>query len=145
VAARKAGIVEEKWARCRELGAEWLARSSPMQTFDLNQVQTEQERAGRPWREFLRVPSLSVGVYHLKAGQADAQKPHTEDEVYYVLGGRGRFREGEESVAVGPGSLIFVARSAVHRFEDITGDLTVLVFFAPPEGSLKDSPAPGKS
>jgi mannose-6-phosphate isomerase-like protein (cupin superfamily) len=116
-----------------------------MQTFDLNHLRAEQERAGRPWREFLRAPSLSVGVYHLKAGQADPQQPHTEDEVYYVLGGKGRFRDGEESVAVGPGSLIFVPRSAVHRFYDITEDLTLLVFFAPPEGSLKDQPGPGKS
>ena len=116
-----------------------------MQTFDLNHLRTERERAARPWGEFLRVPSLSMGVYHLKAGQADAQQPHTEDEVYYVLGGKGRFRDGEESVAVGPGSLIFVPRSAVHRFYDITDDLTVLVFFAPPEGSRKDDLAPGKS
>jgi hypothetical protein len=34
--------------------------------------------------------------------------------------------------------LIFVERSLEHRFFDITEDLTVLVFFAPPEGSLRD-------
>jgi hypothetical protein len=37
-----------------------------------------------------------------------------------------------------PGSILFVERAAEHRFVDITEDLTVLVFFAPPEGSLKD-------
>jgi hypothetical protein len=39
---------------------------------------------------------------------------------------------------VAPGSLIFVERSVVHRFFDITEDLTVLVFFAPPKGSRKN-------
>ena len=86
--------------------------------------------------EFLRASSLSVGLYHLKAGQADPQKPHREDEVYYVLSGKGYFRAGQEQQAVGPGTLIVVERSVEHRFYDIAEDLTVLVFFAPPEGSL---------
>ena len=81
-----------------------------MQLFDLAGLLAERARTGRPWLEFLRVASLSVGVYHLKAGQADPQQPHTEDEVYYVASGRGRFRAGEEQSAVGPGSRIGTAR-----------------------------------
>jgi hypothetical protein len=41
-----------------------------------------------------------------------------------------------------PGSLIFVERAVEHRFVDITEDLTVLVFFAPPEGSLTTGAPP---
>ena len=55
-----------------------------------------------------------------------------------VVSGKASFRAGEETQAVAPGSLIFVERSVKHRFFDITEDLTVLVFFAPPEGSLED-------
>jgi mannose-6-phosphate isomerase-like protein (cupin superfamily) len=91
----------------------------------------------RPWLEFLRTASLSTGVYHLKAGQADPQQPHLEDEVYYVVSGRAFFRAGLEQQPVAPGSLIYVERNVEHRFLEITEDLTVLVFFAPPEGSLK--------
>jgi quercetin dioxygenase-like cupin family protein len=106
-----------------------------MQAFDLASVLAERERGGRTWLEFLRVPALSVGVYHLKGGQADPQRPHAEDEVYHVLAGRGHFLAGRERRAVGPGTLLFVGRSVEHRFVDITEDLTVLVFFAPAEGS----------
>ena len=109
-----------------------------MQTFDLNDLVADSERAGQRWREFLRVPSLSMGLYRLKAGQADEQQPHTEDEVYFVLSGKAGFRAGGREQALGPGSILFVERAAEHRFVDITEDLTVLVFFAPPEGSLKD-------
>jgi mannose-6-phosphate isomerase-like protein (cupin superfamily) len=109
-----------------------------MRTFDLNDLVADSERAGQRWREFLRVPSLSMGLYRLKAGQADEQQPHTEDEVYFVLSGKAVFRTGGREQAVGPGSILFVERAAEHRFVDITQDLTVLVFFAPPEGSLKD-------
>jgi hypothetical protein len=49
------------------------------------------------------------------------------------------FRSGGQKQAVAPGIMIFVERSVEHRFCDITEDLTVLVFFAPPEGSLKAS------
>jgi mannose-6-phosphate isomerase-like protein (cupin superfamily) len=108
-----------------------------MQTFEVSKLVLEQ--GNRSWLEFLRVQSLSMGIYHLKAGQADPQQPHSEDEVYYVLSGRGRFRAGEEEVAVRPGLVIFVERLVEHRFYEITEELTLLVFFAPPEGALKAS------
>jgi len=54
-----------------------------------------------------------------------------------VVSGRASFRAGSEQLNVGPGALIYVERNVEHRFFDVTEDLTVLVFFAPPEGSLK--------
>jgi mannose-6-phosphate isomerase-like protein (cupin superfamily) len=106
-----------------------------MQTFDMGLLLAERRRSGKAWLEFLRASSLSMGVYHLEAGQDDGQKPHTEDEVYYVVAGRGKFRAGAAARDVGPGAILFVERFADHRFFDITEDLTALVFFAPAEGS----------
>jgi quercetin dioxygenase-like cupin family protein len=40
---------------------------------------------------------------------------------------------GEETQPVQPGSLVFVAAHVPHKFHDITEDLKLLVFFAPPE------------
>jgi quercetin dioxygenase-like cupin family protein len=108
-----------------------------MQTFNLSSLMAESERGCQRWREFLRVPSLSMGLYRLQVGQADEQQPHTEDEVYFVISGKALFRAGGQEQAVVPGSVIFVERAVEHRFVDIAEDLTVLVFFAPPEGSLK--------
>jgi len=110
-----------------------------MQTFDLGEVLAEREKSSRAWLEFLRVPSLSMGVYHLKVGQPDPQQPHTEDEVYYVVGGRAKFQADGKEQVVGPGTLIYVGRTVEHRFYDVSEDLTVLVVFAPPEGSLQES------
>lgn len=108
-----------------------------MESFQLTDLLNKVEQQNRPWLEFLRVASLSAGVYHLKASQADPQQPHTEDEVYYIVSGRASIQVGAEQVTVAPGSLIYVVRNVEHRFLDITEDLTVLVFFAPSEGSLK--------
>jgi mannose-6-phosphate isomerase-like protein (cupin superfamily) len=112
-----------------------------MMYFDLGQVLTQREQAGRAYLEFLRVASLSMGVYHLKAGQADLQQPHTEDEVYFVVGGRARFRAAQEVRSVEAGAMLFVEKAVEHRFFDVTEDLTLLVFFAPAEGSLQGGKA----
>ena len=81
------------------------------------------------------MPSLSMGVYRLPAGSVDPQSPHTEDEVYYVVGGRAQIRVGDEERSVGPGSIVYVAASVPHRFHTIEDELIVLVFFAPAEYS----------
>ena len=98
--------------------------------FDLRKEIETLRASGRPYREFLRVPTLSCGVYTLPAGAKDLQGPHDEDEVYFVLEGRGRLRvEGTER-AVGPGSLLYVRGTSEHSFFEIEEPITLLVFFA---------------
>ena len=97
---------------------------------EIHEQGVEREKA---YREFLRVPSMSAGVYVLAAGAIDAQRPHHEDEVYYVIRGRARFKAGSEDQEVSAGSVIFVAAEVEHRFHDITEELAVLVLFAPAE------------
>jgi mannose-6-phosphate isomerase-like protein (cupin superfamily) len=100
-----------------------------------NVAQIEQERthAGKPYREFLRVPAVSAGLYVLSAGATDPQGPHHEDEIYYVIRGRARFRTGDDDRDISAGSVLFVAGEVEHRFYDILEELAVLVFFAPAE------------
>jgi mannose-6-phosphate isomerase-like protein (cupin superfamily) len=76
---------------------------------------------------------MSVGVYVLAAGATDAQTPHSEDEVYLVARGRGRFRNGEVDVAATAGDVLFVPSHREHRFHSITEELVLLVVFAPAE------------
>lgn len=86
--------------------------------------------------EVLRSDLLSVGVYVLAAGAIDDQTPHDEDEVYYAVSGRSRFQVAGHEYSVKPGSLLFVPAKADHRFHDIAEELVLVVFWAPPEGSL---------
>jgi mannose-6-phosphate isomerase-like protein (cupin superfamily) len=66
------------------------------------------------------------------ASSAPDVQPHTEDEVYYVIEGRGTITVAGERRPVGPGSIVFVAIGVEHHFHDIEEDLKVLVFWAPP-------------
>ncbi|HTC49194.1 MAG TPA: cupin domain-containing protein [Candidatus Aquilonibacter sp.] len=99
----------------------------------IHAIEEQRAESGRPYREFLRVPAMSAGFYVLPVGATDHQKPHREDEIYYVLRGHARFQAGPEDKEVSAGSVIFVAAEAGHRFYDISEELAVLVFFAPAE------------
>jgi len=106
-----------------------------MEAFNLNDVIAQQQASGRTYLEFLKVPTLSLGLYALPERGIDPQKPHAEDEVYFVIEGRARVIVGKEERSVAPGSIIFVAAGVPHRFHSILADLKLLVFFAPAEGS----------
>ena len=101
--------------------------------FKIGEIDNERATAGKLYREFLRVPAISAGLYVLPAGATDSQRPHHEDEMYYVIRGRARFHAGDEDAEVSAGSMLFVAAEVEHRFYDITEELAVLVFFAPAE------------
>ncbi len=106
-----------------------------MQAYDLEELLAAHAEAGALYHEFLRESSLSTGLYVLPAGMPDPQQPHTEDEVYYIIGGSGQITVAAENRAVRAGSVVFVAAGVEHRFHTITEDLKILVFFAPPRRS----------
>jgi len=110
-----------------------------MQIFDLPRIIDELRQSGRLYLEFLRSREPSVGVYELPSGANDPQRPHTEAEVYYVVSGRATVRVGGEDRPVGPGAVVFVEAGVEHRFHTITEKLTLLVFFAPAEGTNRKS------
>lgn len=92
--------------------------------------------------EVLRSNLLSVGLYILAAGATDDQTPHGEDEVYFAVRGRGTLRVGADERPVNPGTLLFVPAEEVHSFHDISEELVLVVFWAPPEGTVQaDRPA----
>jgi mannose-6-phosphate isomerase-like protein (cupin superfamily) len=101
---------------------------------EISDLDARRAKSGKTYLEFLREETLSAGLYSLRAGEEDLQKPHTEDEVYYVVEGKARFRCDGEDCDVGTGSTLFVKAGVDHRFHAIVEDLKVLVLFAPPEG-----------
>jgi mannose-6-phosphate isomerase-like protein (cupin superfamily) len=88
--------------------------------------------SGERYVELFRHGTLSVELYAPRG--SDPQDPHTRDEVYVVVHGRGQFRNGDTRHPFGPGDLLFVPAGVVHRFEDFTDDLAVWVVFYGPEG-----------
>ena len=100
-----------------------------------------QDEIGERYLEFFLADTgtLSLGLYVLPAGDTDPQRPHTEDEIYYVVSGAARIQVGDEDRKIKAGSVIFVETGAPHRFHSITETLTLLVVFAPPRRSRATS------
>jgi len=105
-----------------------------MDNFELPRLFADRP-AGHNYFELIRVSAMSAGLYVLQPGEPDRQTPHREDELYYVVSGKGTIRVGKEDRPVAPGTAIFVPAGTQHHFHSITVPLQVLVVFAPAETS----------
>ena len=106
-----------------------------MDAWEIADLLEQRAESGERYLEFFESADLSLGIYRLAAAEIDPQQPHTEDEIYYIVRGRGQISVSGEDRAVRPGSVVFVAAGDVHRFHSIEEDLEMLVAFAPPRRS----------
>ena len=86
------------------------------------------------YRELVRAPALSLGLFVAAPGHGDRQTPHEQDEVYVVVEGTAVLEVDGRRTRVCAGSVAYVPARVPHRFVDISTDLRVVVVFAPPEG-----------
>jgi mannose-6-phosphate isomerase-like protein (cupin superfamily) len=83
---------------------------------------------GLEFIELFRREKISVELY--RPDKIDRQQPHLQDEIYFVLSGKGDFYCGGETVKFDKGDLLFVPGGVEHRFENFTDDfITWVVFF----------------
>lgn len=77
---------------------------------------------------------MSLHFYRLPAGTPDVQRPHKEDELYYVLSGSRTLRISADgktvNVPLTAGDIVYVPALAEHEFTG-EGEISLLVFFAP--------------
>src|SRR5438445_11677481 len=102
-----------------------------MESFELDALVKEHASLGKLYLEFLRVPSLSMGLYVLPAGGTDPQTPHTEDEVYYIVSGEAVISVGAEEHKWRRGGLENVTAKCRHRFQQFGSNIGVRYFLAP--------------
>jgi mannose-6-phosphate isomerase-like protein (cupin superfamily) len=91
------------------------------------------EHGDATYREVLRVPALSLGLFAAAAGHDDVQSPHEVDEVYVVVAGRAVLEVDGVRTPVEAGSVAYVPPRLPHRFVDVIENLRVVVVFAPRE------------
>ena len=101
----------------------------PPHGFEVDAVKRRLEAGNGGYEVVHASPGLEVGVYVLVAPEPDHQLPHADDELYFVLDGRGTLEIEGTKVPVEPGRAIFVPAGAVHQFTGYEG-LSVLVIFA---------------
>ena len=98
--------------------------------FNVSEISHSMKGKAVEYMEFLGLPSLNCGIYHLDAGAEDPQTPHDTDEVYYVLSGKSHFEDKDKSYSVKKGSIIIVPANEPHKFTQIEESLELLVIFS---------------
>ena len=101
-------------------------------SFGISRLAKQRQDSVNSWLEFLNLPTLSMGIYHIPAGTDDREShtPHEKDEVYVGLRGKGRLTADGKQYDVDPDTIVFVKAGVEHFFHDVADDLTVLVFFS---------------
>ena len=115
------------------MNGDFPSRAGSWWAGELAELSAARQITGRRYLEFLRREAFSAGLYELAAGAEDPQQPHEQDELYVVLSGEAALEIGGSRVPVRAGSVLYVAALVKHRFREIRSNLSVLVFFAPPE------------
>jgi mannose-6-phosphate isomerase-like protein (cupin superfamily) len=80
---------------------------------------------------------LQRGTLNLKLSlpvPPNRQTPHTQDELYIIMRGRGTLYHDGKRDRFESGDAMFVAAGTEHWFEDFTEDLAVWVVFYGPDG-----------
>ncbi|HXJ92790.1 MAG TPA: cupin domain-containing protein [Terriglobia bacterium] len=68
------------------------------------------------------------------------QTPHAQDEIYFIIRGRGVLIHNGKRDPFASGDLLFVAAGIEHQFEDVSEDFAIWrVFYGPQGGEV----APG--
>jgi mannose-6-phosphate isomerase-like protein (cupin superfamily) len=80
----------------------------------------------------LRHGSMRFGIYAPRG--RDDQGSHTQDELYIIASGSGRFVKNGEERSFQPNDTIFVEAGVEHRFVDFTDDFATWVIFWGPQG-----------
>ena len=99
--------------------------------FDLDSILLKLDKKGNStyFLDFLHNNSFEVGVLRLNPGQKDTQGPHSEDELYFVMEGKGYINIVGESHEITKGSCIFVPSKTNHYFHGNKERLVVLYVF----------------
>jgi mannose-6-phosphate isomerase-like protein (cupin superfamily) len=65
------------------------------------------------------------------------QTPHAQDEIYFIVRGRGVLLHDAKREPFESGDLLFVAAGIEHRIEEISEDFAMWrVFYGPPGGEV---------
>ena len=86
------------------------------------------------------VSLLQRGTLNVKLSlpvRPNQQTPHAQDEIYFIIRGRGVLLHDSKRDRFQSGDLLFVAAGTEHQFEDITEDLALWrVFYGPHGGEV---------
>ena len=91
-------------------------------------------------RGVLGAEQIGLSYYRLKPGQrlGFGHRHESDEEVYLVLSGSGRFKVEDDILEVGPRDLVFVPPSAMRGWECDADGMEMIAFGGHTEGAVTD-------
>ncbi len=89
-------------------------------------------KANEKFVQLLQHGSMKVEYY--VPNKVDLQTPHTQDELYIIISGSGKFINGNKTVDFKPHDVLFVPAGTEHRFINFTTDFATWVIFYGEDG-----------
>ena len=91
-------------------------------------------------RGALGAESIGCAYYKLKPDQrlGFGHRHESDEEIYLVLSGTGRFKVGDEVFDVGPHDLVFVPPTSMRGWECDAGGMELMAFGGHTEGATAD-------
>jgi mannose-6-phosphate isomerase-like protein (cupin superfamily) len=86
------------------------------------------ERSVRVWQRGSLDVAFAIPV------TPNPQVPHSQDEIYFIIRGRGVLVHDGERDPFESGDILFVAAGIEHQFENVSGDLALWRVFYGPDG-----------
>lgn len=80
-----------------------------------------------PFISLFKNASIEVEIY--RPDRVNHQTPHTRDEIYVIIAGKGQFVQKGERFSFAPGDLFFVPAGEEHQFEEFSEDFSTWVLF----------------
>lgn len=102
---------------------------------DSKEAREKLKKITSPFLTVFEHGTLSLEIY--KPEKVDLQQPHSRDEVYIIVSGKGEFLNDGVRTDFKPGDFLFVPAGIEHRFENFTDDFSTWVLFYGPEGGEK--------
>ncbi|MHA1990401.1 MAG: cupin domain-containing protein [Candidatus Hodarchaeales archaeon] len=97
--------------------------------FDLNTIIERVKESNIYYKSFIDEPHMDIGVLVLKPGQEDNQKPHSKDEIYFILHGDGYITIDDHKHPIIEKMFYFVRKNIKHYFSHNTKEIVVVYFF----------------
>ena len=95
------------------------------QIFDLEKVISAVPDSAY-FHNFLNVETMEVGIINLKKDQKDIQQPHSFDEIYYIISGKGTIEIDGIKNDINPGKIIYIPKEVHHSFHAISDKIIAL-------------------
>ena len=96
--------------------------------FDFKEMVEAIRQSNTYYNSFIDAQNMDIGILVLKPGEEDIQKPHTKDEIYFILQGDGYMVIDKENVPIKEKTFYLIKKNTFHKFFSNKKEIIAIYF-----------------